>query len=568
MTGTDIHLRTAVEQSPLGTIIFDPDGVCLLVNKAWNALWDIEDDDTLVETSNIFESDQIHAMGLVPYLKETMGDGETTTPLLFYETKRTGSRRPRWLRAFIYPVRDETGGLLEIGLILEDFTDRKTLEDKLAHQAFHDTLTGLPNRALFVDRLGHALSIARQNAVRDGASDEGKVALLFLDLDNFKHVNDSLGHDAGDMLLVEVARRMKACLRPGDTVARFGGDEFAALLEVNEGADGAIGLAERIAQTLRVPIMMEGHEMIVKTSVGIVLNKPGEEGGEDLLRRADIAMYRSKSGGKDRYEVFSEEMNGYELRRLKLEEDLRKAIKYREFRIHYQPQVLLETGEIVGFEALVRWEHPERGLLAPSEFISLAEETGMIIPLGRWVLTEACRQARIFREKLVSDPPLKMSVNLSARQFRHPELVKEVTTALYENGLDPSELSLEITESVIMQEQTSAKVILVELKDLGLTLVMDDFGNGFSSISYLKKFPVDVLKIDRSMVEGVNESSEDAAIVSATISLAHALGLTVVAEGIETTEELEELHSLGCNFGQGYYWQKPCLAEQALEMIV
>ncbi len=565
---TDVHLHTAIEQSPLGTVIFDPDGVCLLVNRAWHALWDVEGGETLSKGRNIFESDEIRAMGLVPYMKETMGDGAVTTPLLFYEAERIGSRRrPRWLRAFIYPVRDETGGLLEVGLILEDFTERKMLEDQLAHKAFHDTLTGLPNRALFLDRLGHALSIVRQNAVRDGDSDESKVALLFLDLDNFKYVNDSLGHDAGDLLLVEVARRIKACLRPGDTVARFGGDEFAALLEETEGADGAVGLAERIAQTLKAPIVIGGHEMVVKTSIGIVLNKPSEESGEDLLRRADIAMYRSKGGGKDRYEVFSEEMNGHELRRLKLEEDLRKAIEHKEFRIRYQPQMLLETGEVVGFEALLRWEHPERGLLEPSDFISLAEETGMIIPLGRWVLAEACRQARIFREMVSYDPPLKMSVNLSARQFRHPELVEEVTAALSESGLDPSELSLEITESVMMEEQTSAKVILAALKNLGLTLVMDDFGNGFSSISYLKKFPVDVLKMDRSMVEGVNDSSEDAAIVSATISLAHALGLEAVAEGIETTEELEELHSLGCKFGQGYYWRKPCPAEEALEML-
>jgi EAL domain-containing protein (putative c-di-GMP-specific phosphodiesterase class I) len=300
-----------------------------------------------------------------------------------------------------------------------------------------------------------------------------------------------------------------------------------------------------------------------------VMADPGEadEGyAEELMRRADIAMYRSKREGKDRPEIFSSPMN-HSLERLELEETVRGAIGREEFRVYYQPQVLVSTGQTVGFEALLRWEHPERGSLAPSEFIPLAEETGLIIPLGRWVLAEACRQLRIFREQIPPEAPLRMFVNLSARQFRHPELVEEVSAALTETGMDPHDLALEITESVMMQERSTALDILRALKDLGLTLVMDDFGTGYSSINYLKSFPVDILKIDRSMVEGIDEDPENRAIVSATTRLAHALGLEVVAEGVQTAGELDELRSMGCDFAQGYYWQRPCSAEKTIKLL-
>jgi EAL domain-containing protein (putative c-di-GMP-specific phosphodiesterase class I) len=367
-----------------------------------------------------------------------------------------------------------------------------------------------------------------------------------------------------------VAERVASRLRLGDTFARFGGDEFAMLLEGLEDVGHAADVAARIKQDLSAPFQVDGHEAVVTTSIGVVVAAPGETGevyAEELMRRADIAMYRSKREGKNRHEIFSLGMN-HSLERLGLEEDLRRAIEREELRVYYQPQILMSTGETVGFEALVRWEHPERGLLAPSEFISLAEETGMIIALGHWVLTEACRQVRIFREQIPHEASLRMSVNLSARQFRYPELVEEVSAILSETGTDPQDVTLEITESVMMEKGPDARGILGALKGLGLTLAMDDFGTGYSSITNLKSFPVDVLKLDRSMVEGMDREPQNRALVSATIGLAHALGLDVVVEGVETAGELDELRSMGCDIAQGYYWYRPTSSEKATELLV
>jgi EAL domain-containing protein (putative c-di-GMP-specific phosphodiesterase class I) len=373
----------------------------------------------------------------------------------------------------------------------------------------------------------------------------------------------------GDQLLVGVAERVASRLRLGDTFARFGGDEFAMLLEGLEDVGHAADVAARIKQDLSAPFEVDGHQAVVTTSIGIVMAAPvktGEVYAEELMRRADIAMYRSKREGKDRHEIFSSGMN-HSLARLGLEENLRRAIGRGELRVYYQPQVLISTGEVIGLEALVRWEHPERGLLAPSEFIYLAEETGMIVPLGQWVLSEACRQAHIFRRQVPAATPLRMSVNLSARQFRHPELLEEVSAILSETATDPLDVALEITESVMMEKGPRAVDMLGALKNLGVTLVMDDFGTGYSSITYLKSFPVDILKIDRSIVEGMDEDPEDRAVVSATIGFAHALGLDVVAEGVETTGELDELRSIGCDIAQGYYWSRPCSSEKIMELL-
>jgi diguanylate cyclase (GGDEF)-like protein len=434
------------------------------VNAAWNAL-SSPGEEGFVETSNVFESERLRALGLTPYLEECRYDGKLTTPLLFREAQ-ADEAASRWLRAFVYPVRDEDGALLEMGLVLEDFTERKRLEDQLAHQAVHDPLTGLPNRALFLDRLLHALSRAEREAER---GEEGRIAVLYMDLDDFKRFNDSLGHQAGDRLLVGVAERVGAHLRLGDTFARFGGDEFAMLLEDLEDVGQASEVAERIKRDLTHPFEVDGHQIVVTASIGIVMAAASPESGgehaEELMRTADIAMYRSKKEGKDRHEVFSSRMN-HSLGQLEMEEDLRSAVGQEELRVHYQPQLSLMTGETVGFEALARWEHPERGLLAPSEFIPLAEKTGLIIPLGRWVLTEACRQWRVFREQIPPGAPPWMCVNLSARQFRHPELVEEVSAILSETGMDPGDLALEITESVIMEKRSTAEQILRALKSL------------------------------------------------------------------------------------------------------
>ncbi|PLS87591.1 MAG: GGDEF domain-containing protein [Actinobacteria bacterium] len=441
-----------------------------------------------------------------------------------------------------------------------DVTERKTLEERLKHQALHDPLTGLPNRALLLDRLGHALDRADRT--------EACVAVLFLDLDDFKVVNDSLGHEAGDDLLVAAARRLETCLRPGDTLARLGGDEFVVLLEDVGGRGEATGVATRIAEALREPFLLGAHEeAFVSVSIGVALTSGGEDRTgslpDDLLRWADVAMYDAKRKGKAHHAVFDPSMDARALERLRLGADLRRAAERGEFRVHYQPEVELSTGRVVGFEALMRWEHPEQGLVPPGRFIPVAEETGMIIPIGRWVLEEACRQAKKWCEGRPNGPPLAMSVNLSARQFAHPDLARDVARALGESGLDPGCLVLEITESAVMEDARSTIDTLEELESLGVGLAIDDFGTGYSSLSYLRRFPVDYLKIDRSFVDGIEEDSGDAVLVSGIVDLAHALGLSVVAEGVETEGQLGLLRGMGCDLAQGYHFSRPMPGEEA-----
>jgi diguanylate cyclase (GGDEF)-like protein len=565
---TYLYLRTAIEQSPLPTAILGPDGRYLLVNAAWNALWSLGVGGP-PEASNAFEDERLRAVELIPYLEECRADGAVSTSPLLLETRK-GETGPRWLKAFVYPVRDEAGSLLQMGLVLEDFTERKALEDQLAHQAFHDPLTGLPNRALFSDRLVHALARAKRQAER---GESGAVAVLYMDLDEFKRFNDSLGHQAGDRLLVGVSKRVSVGMRSGDTFARFGGDEFAILLEDLEDVGQAVTVANRIKRDLTRPFEVDGHEAVVTASIGIAADAPDqkaidEESAEELMRRADVAMYQSKREGKDRHKVFAPPMN-HSFERLEMEENLRRAIAREELIVYYQPQVRVSTNEVVGFEALVRWEYAERGLLLPSEFIPVAEQTGMIVPLGRWVLAEACQQARAFREQIPPEAPLRMCVNLSVLQLRHPQLLEEVYEALSESGMDPRELALEITESVVMtgQDRSNAVDILRGLKNLGVSLAIDDFGTGQSSITNLKSFPVDMLKMDRSMVKGVDEDPENRAIASATRGLAQAFDLEMGAEGVETSGELEQLRLLGCDFAQGYYWQKPGPAEEMEKVL-
>ncbi len=420
---------------------------------------------------------------------------------------------------------------------------------ELAHQAFHDSLTGLPNRVLLLDRLEHALDRAGRYRNRN--------AVLFLDLDGFKIVNDSLGHQVGDQLLVAVAERLRVYSRPEDTIARLGGDEFAFLLEDIADQSDVARIAQRLTDALRAPFTVSGREVYVTASVGIVVSEPGEDDAARLLRDADVAMYRAKAKGKARYEVFDARMGADALRRLEAEEELRGAIERQELRVYYQPRVELASGDIVGMEALVRWDHPRRGLLSPSEFIPLAEETGMILPIGRWVLAEACSQARAWQDRYPGPPGLLMSVNLSVRQFQHPELVEEIEQILRETGLAAGSLKLEITESVVMEDADANIVTLRKLDALGVRLEIDDFGTGYSSLGYLKRFPVDVLKIDRSFVAGLGRDPEDTAIVRAVISLAHTLGLAVTAEGIETAEQLVHLREMGCELGQGYFFSQP-----------
>ena len=437
-----------------------------------------------------------------------------------------------------------------------DITERKAMQKQLHHQAFHDPLTGLPNRALFMDRLEHALARANRRG--------SKIAVLFMDLDNFKVINDSLGHKAGDQLLIAVAERLRAPLRPEDTVARLGGDEFTILVEDISSVGDVARIAERLAEKLRPPFALGEQEVFATISTGIALNSPAREQPADLLRHADLAMYRAKHRGKARYEVFEPGMDAMAVERLILETGLRRALVRQQFRVYYQPIVALENDRIAGVEALLRWEHPQRGLLLPEEFISIAEETGLIVRIGQWVLREAGKQARIWQERFPDSPRLTISVNLSTREFFHPKLVAEV---LNESEIDPANLQLEITEGALTTNGTySTDHTLRNLKRMGVQLAIDDFGLGYSSLSYLKRFPVDFLKIDRSFIAGLGGapsgvSTKDTEIVKAMIELTHALGLKVIAEGVENAEQLARLRQMKCDLAQGNYFSEPLPSE-------
>jgi diguanylate cyclase (GGDEF)-like protein len=466
-------------------------------------------------------------------------------------------------------VRDELAGLLvvsshhdlaaaareglaalaaQVALALES----AALTDDLSHQAFHDNVTGLPNRALFRDRVDQA--IARQRRRED------ELAVLFLDLDDFKTINDSLGHEAGDELLRTVGERLHASIRAVDTAARFGGDEFAVLLEATGGEIGAPEVAARILAALAQPIPLDGRDVFVHASVGIAMCDDGcwAPGGTDsLLRNADVAMYMAKSGGKNRYQIFEPAMHAAAMARLELKADLQKALADDQFVLHYQPIVDLESGQMTGAEALVRWEHPERGLVSPGEFIPVAEDTGVIVELGRWVLEQACLEAARLQAACPSEVPLTMSVNLSARQLQAHGIVDHVRDALQASGIAPSTLVLELTESVMMDDVDLAAIRLHELRELGVKLAIDDFGTGYSSLNYIRQFPLDILKVDRSFVLDINGGGEIAALTETIIELASTLNLRAVAEGIEHADQVQRLRELNCDLGQGFHLHRP-----------
>jgi diguanylate cyclase (GGDEF)-like protein len=428
----------------------------------------------------------------------------------------------------------------------------------LTRLAFEDTLTGLPNRALLLDRLEHAL-------VR-GARRGQSAAVLFIDLDNFKLVNDSLGHEAGDRLLQQVALRLRGALRAEDTLARLGGDEFIVLLEEPTSPADALAAADRLAEALQAPIELEGRPMAVQASIGVAVSGPGSDRPADLLRDADLALYRAKTDGKARSALFQPELAAAVVQRIEIENDLRRALERGEFRLFYQPIISLQTGTLAGWEALIRWQHPVRGLVPPLEFIPVAEETGLIVGIGQWVLEEACRQHRAWQAEYDA-PPLVMSVNLSGRQFQQPSLVSDVQHALAAAGLEARALKLEITESVVMQDVSVATATLNDLAALGVRVAIDDFGTGYSSLAYLKRFPIETLKIDRSFVNGIVDDPQDAAIVRSVIALSKTLNLTVTAEGIETPAQQARLAELGCDLGQGYLFGRPLDVSAATDAL-
>ncbi|MEA2135537.1 MAG: hypothetical protein QOC68_3446 [Solirubrobacteraceae bacterium] len=447
------------------------------------------------------------------------------------------------------------------GVVLNsrDVSERKAFEEQLAHQAFHDPVTNLANRALFVERVRHAVPRARR--------ERSRLAVIFMDLDDFKTINDSLGHAAGDAVLLEIAKRLDGSIRPSDTAARFGGDEFAILLEDVRSAQDAADTAERILESLSAPLLLEGKELFVRCSLGISIAE-GETaaGADELIRNADAAMYIAKRDGKGGYRLFEPAMHEGVLERLELRADLQRAMTGGQLELYYQPLVLLSDGAATGVEALLRWHHPERGMLGPDTFIPLAEEMGLIVPIGRWVLREACRQARQMQTLLPADPPLSMSVNLSVKQLQHSDIAADVRDALAESGLAGSSLTLEITETVLMTDTDLAVQRLEELKSLGVRLAMDDFGTGYSSLSYLSRFPVDILKMDRSFLRD-GASPTTSALASAVIALGATLELEIVAEGIEYPEQWTGLRDLGCGSGQGFLFAHPMDADTTLEYL-
>ncbi len=454
-------------------------------------------------------------------------------------------------------LRDADGKIIGGVESFEDITERKQAEEMLNSMAYYDPLTGLSNRILFNDRLELALTQGRRTSEM--------LAVLYIDLDNFKAINDTLGHAIGDQLLQLVGKRLKGCLRDGDTIARLGGDEFVLLLPQIRCAEDATVVAKKLLESFSVPFDLESHELFITTSIGISLYPYDGDDAETMLKNADTALYRAKEHGKNNYQLYTSAMNAKAFERLALENSLRRALEREEFAVYYQPQVDLTTGQIIGMEALLRWQHPDLGLVYPSEFIGLAEETGLIISIGDFALRTACKQNKAWQD--AGHPPVRMAVNLSPKQFHQQNLAETVAQALRDTNLHPGFLELEITESVVMKDTASVSANLYKLKDMGIQVTIDDFGTGYSSLSYLKRFPIDGLKIDRVFIRALTTDPNDAAIAKAIIAMAKSLNLRVVAEGVETTDQLEFLRSLKCDEIQGYLISRPVPADEATALL-
>ncbi|HVE73247.1 MAG TPA: EAL domain-containing protein [Thermoanaerobaculia bacterium] len=464
----------------------------------------------------------------------------------------------RWVSAVVRPyVDDETGEVSGVIALARDITERKMAERQIEYQAYHDALTGLANRRLFQEHLSLALALAQRR--------EKTVAVLFLDLDHFKVINDSLGHSVGDALLQHVAARLRNAVRDGDTVARVGGDEFTIVLQELSAPQEAAIVAQKVLRTIAAPMEISGHRLYVTASIGITISPNDGEDAETLLKNADAAMYRAKGEGRNNYQMSTRELSRSTHERMTVESGLHLALEAGEFALLYQPQIDVETMDVVGMEALLRWRHPERGVILPEEFIHVAEERGLILPIGDWVLRQACLDVRRFHERGM--PNFRVAVNLSARQFRDPSLASSVESALRDSGIPARTLELEITESMAMENVKLAMTTLEQFRRTGVAIAMDDFGTGHSSLSYLKRFPIDALKIDRSFVADLPDQFEDAAIVSSVIQLANGLGLRVVAEGVETSEQLDFLREAGCREVQGFYFSYPAPIEELLSLI-
>jgi diguanylate cyclase (GGDEF)-like protein/PAS domain S-box-containing protein len=545
------RFRSMFEQAAVGITLTQLDGKFAQVNQRFASLLGY----TPEELSQLNFQKVTHPDDLaveLPMLDRLLrGESETYTMEKRYLRK---DAETRWINVTVSIRRDADGAPRQFIAVAEDISARKQVEEDLRSQqlraqylASHDSLTGLPNRSLLHDRLNHAIAHAhRANRM---------VAVMFLDLDRFKLINDTLGHKSGDLLLQTMGGRLQEIMREGDTVARLGGDEFVILVEDLANEEEATNIAEKVLAQISVPAPLDGHQLVLSTSIGVSVYPKDSQNAHVLLKQADTAMYQAKETGGNGLRYFDPEMNSHVFQRLVIENGLRRALELDELALRYQPMVDLKTGRIVGMEALVRWNHPEKGLLGPDEFISVAEETGLIIELGECVLRKACKQQQEWHEHGL--PGVRMAVNLSAKQFGPRNLVSRVRAVLDETGMDPSLLKLEITETGLMQDVARTQDALLELSAMGIELAIDDFGTGYSSLSYLKTLPIDTLKVDRSFVNDVAVDTDDAAIVSATIRLAHSLGLRVIAEGVETLTQLSFLALQRCDEGQGYYFSSP-----------
>ncbi len=552
--------RLIFELTPTGMAIVALDGKLLRVNQALCNLLGYASEELLHRTESEFaHPDDLAASSA---LEKKVRQGEICQYQL---EKRYLTKEGEVVNVIAHAalVKDAQEKPLHLILQLVNITDRKRAEEQLINQALHDSLTGLPNRALFLEQVERALRKAKRH-------EDYLFAVLFLDLDRFKVINDSLGHQLGDRLLVAIARQLEGCLRSTDTVARLGGDEFTILLEELKDIQEATRVVERIQKALMSSFNLDGHEIFTNASIGIALSSTGYNQASELLRDADLAMYNAKERGRGSYQVFDQVMHTRIFLRLHLENQLRRALERQEFQVYYQPIISLRTNRIAGFEALVRWQHPDRGLVLPGEFIPVAEETGLIVPLGRWVLYEACRQLRAWQLQFPNHTSLKMSINLSGKQLREPALIEQIDQILAETSLDGEQLKLELTESILINNGNSVEAAVVSLGQLrarNIHLCLDDFGTGYSSLSYLHRFPINTLKVDRSFVNRMHSDENSAEIVQTIITLAQILKLDVVAEGVETEEQLAQLKRLKCEHGQGYFFYQPLTREAAEELI-
>jgi diguanylate cyclase (GGDEF)-like protein/PAS domain S-box-containing protein len=559
------NIKLALDEAAI-VAITDTAGMIQHVNDKFCRLSQYEREELLQQNYHLINSGY-HSPDFFQALWSTISQGQVWQGEIRNKAK-DGSFY--WLDTTIVPYLNDQGQPFQYLAIQFDITERKRIEERLRHDAFHDALTGLPNRALFMARLGRVMEQVKRRS-------QNLFALLFVDLDHFKTLNDTLGHLVGDQLLVAIARRLESCLRLDDTVARFGGDEFTVLLEDIKDVQDAVRVAERLQQELQLPFYLSGHEILPTASIGIALSTSSHHQPEDILRDADLALYQAKAAGRTRYEIFDASMHRGNLAHIQLEHDLRRAIakaqvdslapESQELWLQYQPIVSLKTNRIMGFEALIRWRHPERGLISPMDFIPLAEETGLILPIGHWVLRQACRQLHDWQQLLSLPWPLIVSVNLSSRQFTQPDLVAQVSQILEETQLNPRYLKLEITESVVMENAEIAAMMLQQLKSIGIQLAIDDFGTGYSSLSYLHRFPIDTLKVDRSFINRIDVDGENLEIVRTIVTLAWNLGMDVIAEGVETAKQLAQLKALKCEYAQGYFFAKPMNHEAATSLI-